>query len=870
MIKLRSVCALFCWLGYAAAAEEAVAPHGGPPEGRLATRQYAPDRNAGFVHMSLDLTPDFQQHTIAGQVVFTLQPIAKPLAELELNAPDMNILSVESSEKIQAWQVTTDRLIITFAGPLPAGHKSRVSIRYNAQPEKGLYFRTPDMGYKPGDEHLFTQGEALDNRYWYPCPDAPNEKFTTEITCHVPVGMTVLSNGRLVSQEKDAAGLTAFHWSQEKPHANYLVSLVAGYFKSVEDKHKDIPLALYVPPSDIQEAPNSFRETRDIMDFYEHEIGVPYPWAKYYQVIVQDFMEGGMENTSLTTLTESTLFTPATENLRNSQGLVAHEMAHQWFGDLVTCKDWSHIWLNEGFATYYASLYDGHKNGPDSMLYGFYNTARELFSVSNDTGFIVNRTFTHADDVFGHLAYQKGSWVLRMLRAQLGEDLYRRCIKTYLQRHQYGNVVTEDLSDVIEEISGRSYDQFFDQWVYHAHYPELAATYSWDEKTRLAKISLQQKQSLSEDVLLFNFPLTVAFNCPSGRVEKTITVKEQSEDFYFSLPEAPVTVRLDPRVEVLAKISFDVPAPMLDAQLADQDDLAGRLLAVAALKEKKDHASVAKLKTALNHDAFYGVRVDAAGALASIHSEESLDALLASMEQSDARVRNAVSAALAGFYNPAACQAEIKSLSSEKNPGIKAQDIKGLANYAKPEVHALLLPLLNSHSYRNSLADAAIAAMRVQDDASYLAPIRQTLEQRRDDFTSRGFVNGLDTVAFLARDEEKKDDVRQFLASYVNDKNNVIRTGAIKSLGTLQDPRAMALLQTFANAVKETPEEQAAAAALVAIRAARHPADNLQELRDTVLDLQKENRQLRKDLDALQKKLEAKPAARSSSKPASR
>jgi aminopeptidase N len=866
MMKFPILLAFCSLAAIGARADDFVAPRPAGPEARTVARQYAPDRNAGFVHMSLDLTPDFQQRTIAGEVTFTFKPIDKPLAELELNAADMTIASVESSEKIQAWQAAADRLIITFASAVPAGHESRVSIHYTAQPEKGLYFRTPAMGYKPGDEHLFTQGEALDNRYWYPCPDAPNEKFTTEITCHVPDGMTVLSNGRLVSREKDAAGLTAFHWAQEQPHANYLVSLVAGYFKSVEDKHKDIPLALYVPPSDIQEAPNSFRDTRDIMDFYEHEIGVPFPWVKYYQVMVQDFMEGGMENTSLTTLTENSLFTSATENLRSSQGLVAHEMAHQWFGDLVTCKDWSHIWLNEGFATFYALLYDGHKNGPDSMLYGLYGSARHIFSATEADGSIVNRKFAHADDVFGLLAYDKGSWVLRMLRAQLGEDLYRRCIKTYLERHQYGNVVTADLSSVIEELSGRSYDQFFDQWVYHAHFPELAAAYSWDEKTRLAKISIRQEQTLSEDVLLFNFPLTVAFSGPSGRVEKTIPVKEQSEDFYFSLPEAPAMVRLDPRLEVLAKISFDLPAPMLEAQLAAKDDVAGRLLAVAALKERKNHAGAAQLKTALNHDAFYGVRVEAASALGSIHSDESLDALLASLEQKDARVRNAVISALAGFYNPAARDAEIKSLSTEKNPGIEAQAVKGLANYASPQVHALLLPLLDTHSYRNSLADAAIAAMRAQDDVAYVGPIRQTLEQRRGDFTSRGFVSGLDTVAFLDRDAEKKDDVRQFLSSYVNDKNSVIRRGAIKSLGTLQDPKSMPVLETFANAVKDTPEQQAASAALQAIRAARHPADNLQELRDAVLDLQKENRQLRKDFEALQKKIEAKPAGRSSSK----
>ena len=369
MKKLLLLSALLCLTTTAIADDDFDAPHGGPDKAHAATRQYAPDRDAGFVHMSLDITPDFKQRTIEGTVTYTFNPISKPLPELNLNAAEMNILSVESSEKIQAWQVTSDSLVITFAAAIPTNHESRVTIHYSAEPEKGLYFRTPEMGYKPGDEHLFTQGEAIDNRYWYPCPDSPNEKFTTEITCHVPEDMTVLSNGRLLSSDKDSAGLKAVHWSQEKPHANYLVSLVAGYFKSVEDKHNDTPLALYVPASDIQEAPNSFRDTKDIMDFYEHEIGVPYPWAKYYQVMVQDFMEGGMENTSLTTLTELSLFTPATENLRDSQSLVAHEMAHQWFGDLVTCKDWSHIWLNEGFATFYALLYDGYKNGNDSMVY---------------------------------------------------------------------------------------------------------------------------------------------------------------------------------------------------------------------------------------------------------------------------------------------------------------------------------------------------------------------------------------------------------------------------------------------------------------------------------------------------------------------
>jgi aminopeptidase N len=303
---------------------------------------------------------------------------------------------------------------------------------------------------------------------------------------------------------------------------------------------------------------------------------------------------------------------------------------------------------------------------------------------------------------------------------------------------------------------------------------------------------------------------------------------------------------------------------MIAAQLADANDVVGRLQAVAMLKDKKDHESIAQLKTALNRDPFYGVRVEAAAALASIHTDESLEAILASMTQPEARVRNAEAAALAAFYNDAAFVAETKAVAMEKNPDIQAQYIKGLANDPKSATRDLLLSFLQSSSYRHSVADAAIAAMQVQDDTAFLAPIQKSIQEQREDFTTRGLTAALDTVAFLARHEEKKDQVLQFLSGFVNDKNVLIRTGAIKALGTLQDPRALPLLQTFASAGKTNPEQPVAQAAMDGIRAARPSGDNLKELRETILNLQKENSQMRKDLDDLQKKLNARPIPRSS------
>jgi aminopeptidase N len=837
-----------------------------------AERSYPPDREVKVSHLALDLTPDFKQRTFEGKETFQFKPNGKPVQELSLDAIDLTILSVTSTEEIQGWQATTNKLVITFVAPVPIDKEVGVTIAYRAQPSKGIYFRTPEMGYKEGDTHLFSNGEPVEARHWYPCFDSPNAKFTSEVTCRVAEGMTAISNGRLVSEEKDpATGLTVFHWSQERPHANYLISLAAGYFKKLEDKHNDVPLAYLTPPSESSEAPAFFRDTKDIMGFYESEIGIPFPWPKYYQICLNDFVWGGMENTSATLLTDDEMFTEATENILDGDELVSHEMAHQWFGDLVTCDDWSDIWLNEGFATYYALLYDGHKNGHDSMLFGLYQNARRITGTQDDTNAIVRRTYGNPEDVFGrlsYLAYAKGGWVLHMLRSQLGDELYRRCIKTYLERHQYGNVATEDLRKVIEELSGRSYDQFFDQWLYHAHHPELEASYSWDEKTRLAKVSLRQAQKVDQNVLLFSFPLTIRFKGKFGTVDRPILVKEKEADFYFPLESVPRIVRLDPDCTLLAKTTFNLPNDMLYAQLADQNDMLGRLLAIEQLKEKKDKETVEKLKEAMTNDSFYGVRGAAAWALSSIHTDDSLEALVTSPRQPDARVRWQVGGGIDGFYRDSAYDFTRNTLKNEKNPMILSTSIAALGKYAQPDVRDVLIKFLNSESYRNQLAGAAIDAMRSQDDPAYIAPLMETLRKREADFRSWRFGSSLDTLAYLARNEEKKDAVREFLLGYVNHKKESIQVAAIQALGMLGDPRSIAVLQTFADAAKASPQQTVAEKAVADLRAGRKPVDDFKNLRQEVLDLEKANREQSKELADLKKQFESKDAG--SAKPKSK
>ena len=829
-----------------------------------ATRKYAPDRWVDIQHVLIDVTPDFKARTIAAQTTLRFQPIAKPLRELKLDAVDLRITQVESTAPIRGWQNTDRHLIVTFNADLPPSAEVSLTVRYTAEPTDGLYFRTPEMGYPAGDTHLFTQGEPISQRHWFPCFDAPNEKFTSETICRVPEGMTVVSNGRLVSQEKDpSTALTAFRWLQDKPHVNYLIALVAGKFEKLEARHRDLELTFLTPPSEFRWASSSFADTPAIMAYLEQEIGVPYPWAKYAQACVHDFVAGGMENTSLTILTLGTLFPPETGNIRSSQGLVAHEMVHQWFGDLVTCKDWSHLWLNEGFATYYEALFEGHKNGRDHLLYNLWEKAQSVLSVENDTTPIVWRDFGHPDEQFSFRAYPKGAWVLHMLRSQLGEDLFRRCVKTWLERHAYGVVVTEDLNSVMEELSGQSFDPFFDQWVYHAGVPEMEVTYAWDEQTRLARLSVKQTHNVSDKVRLFQFPLPVRFTTSSGVVDRTLRIAAKAEDFYVALPSKPTLLRVDPDYTVLAKMKVELPNDLLHAQLEDPSDALGRLLAVTTLSGRKDQDTIDRLKKRLNEDAFHGVRIEASKALRAAHTDEALEALLASTRQPDDRVRQQVHEDLGAFYRESVLQATQAALDGERNPDVQAPLIRALSAHASPETKAILLRLLRTESFHNEVAEAAIDAMRGQDDPAYIPPLLDTLRTREAAFTTYGFEKALKALAWLARHEENRDAVREFLASKLNHLKPSVRKNAIEALGTLGDPKALAKIETFTRGAKDSPERKAAETAVSSLRASKRPSENLQDLRNEVLAMQKENRELKKDFESLRKKLEELQAGKS-------
>lgn len=825
--------------------------------------QYAPVRQVDVLHIKLDVTPDWDAKTVSGTSSITAKPISEPVSVLRLDAIDIRVKEVRcEGGTVSDFVSTRDSLQILFDTPLPVGKEFRVDIDYSAQPNAGLYFRTADMGYPESDTHIWTQGEAHEARHWFPCFDYPNERSSTEIICHVPAEMTVLSNGKRMGEHIDAAGLKAVRWLQEKPHVNYLMCLVAGNLTKFEKQHRDIPLGFYTQPTLAEHAPNSFVDTPDIMAFFEKEIGMLFPWVKYDQVTIADFTAGGMENTTLTTLTDGTVFSKATENIRSTRSLDAHEMAHQWFGDYVTCKDWSHLWLNEGFATYYTHLYEGHKFGRDAMLYRLHRDAvGQILNNDKDTKSIVYKEYTDPMQQFDYRAYPKGAWVLHMLRCQLGDDLYRKCIQVYLEKHGLTSVVTDDLRQVIEEQSGRPMDRFFDQWLYHPRHPDLKITYSWIPTQKLAKVTVRQTQPISDDVLLYQFPTKLRFVVGEKVIDHEITVQDVEEDFYVALPAQPKIVRFDPEYTVLASIDFDMPNDLVEAQVRYQDDMMGRLLAVELLEKRKTNAAVELLKERLNEDAFYGVRIAAARALGKQETDEAIEILGASWRnQTDARVRSEVVSAMLAKFQPSTLYNAMLVLEQESNPAIQATAIAALAKFHGEPTQSKLIELLDSKSFNDELALAAISAMGRQNDPVYAAPLMKMLRERGANLRSGGMARLIGTVAKLCRDTDKQSECFDYIKTQLNHPKTNVRAAMIAALGELGDRRGVAILESHADSSNETIK-RAAERAINNLneKSPAAPAEVI-ELRKSLGDLRKETEKIKEEFKAFQKQTEAAAA----------
>ncbi|HEX3343397.1 MAG TPA: M1 family metallopeptidase, partial [Polyangiaceae bacterium] len=457
-----------CGCASLGAAEHQASSAGRPFALPTSSRHFERDRPFAIDHLALDVTLDLAARSLRGKASLDVRRIDPAADELLLDAVGFELREVTLDGKTVPWHYDGRALRVTVE---PGRDKARVVVGYRAAPRRGLYFLEPDEHYPARPRQVWSQCQEEDARQWFPCHDSPHLKMTTEIVAHVPNGWYALSNGALVSSAKPKDGDWTYHWKMSEPHSSYLVTLAAGEFAELADKAKagdrDVPLAYLVPRGREEDGRRTFARTPQMLEHFSEVTGVPYPWNRYAQIVVADFIFGGMENTTATTMYEHILLDERAAIDVSSDDLIAHELAHQWFGDYVTCRAWYEGWLNEGFATYFEHVWREKNLGHDEYEYGLKVDLDAYVGEAHGRYRrpIVCQDYDSPLDLFDRHLYEKGALVLHALRAEVGTALFWRGVRSYLASHARGVVETRDLQRAMEDVSGRSLGRFFEQWV---------------------------------------------------------------------------------------------------------------------------------------------------------------------------------------------------------------------------------------------------------------------------------------------------------------------------------------------------------------------------------------------------------------------
>jgi aminopeptidase N len=495
--RIRTVLAASLLLTLATVAAGFSAPRSFAPEGTPV--HYMPTRQYDLQHLRLDLTFDWDAKSVAGTATHTLAPLLPGVDSLVFNAAGLDVrkIRVNGAERPFSLDPQAETLTVKLDRGYGPQDRLEVAIDYSARPEAGLYFVGPDAGYPRKPRQIYSQGETDLNRHWFPTWDYPNDRTTTEMIATVKRPLAVVSNGKLLEVTDRPDGRRAYHWRMDVPHTTYLVSVAIGDFTKVTDTWRGIPVEYHVPPgTDEATTRRSFGDTPKILEFYSQATGHPYPYAKYAQSAVIDYMWGGMENISATTQTARTLHDARAEADSPSEGLVAHETAHQWFGDLLTCEDWSNTWLNEGFADYFTALYKRSAHGDDEFAWEIDDFRRSyLGEVERDYRRpIVDRRYADPIDMFDSHSYGKGALVLHTLHYLLGEEGWSKGIRAYVDRFAGQTVTTPDFQNAVETATGVSLGPLFEQYVYGTGHPELKVKWDYQPDTRQVHLEIRQTQ----------------------------------------------------------------------------------------------------------------------------------------------------------------------------------------------------------------------------------------------------------------------------------------------------------------------------------------------------------------------------------------
>ncbi len=827
---------------------------------------FAPDRPVGLAHLRLELEPDLAARNLRGQVTLSLRSRREALRAVELDAVAMTFGAVTIDERaVAGTHYDGRRLRIELDRAYGLDGAFTVSIAYTCAPLRGLYFVGPDEAHPGRPLECWTQGQDEDSRYYFPCMDAPLVKSTSEVLCTAAAGLFVLSNGELRERRELGDGRVLWHYAQTIPHSPYLVTLVCGELAELKTRAPEsgVDVYFYGPKGREADIERSLQATPAMIDFFGKTIGVPYPFSRYSQVFVSDFIFGGMENTTATTLTGEAMLDERAALDQDIEYLVAHELAHQWWGDLLTCREWPEAWLNEGFATYFEYVWRTHARGRDEADV---ELLADLDTYLDEAGEyqrpIVCRQFEEPIDLFDRHLYEKGGRVLHMLRHELGESVFWRAVRLYAERHARGSVETRDLARAVEEASGRNLDRFFHQWIDQPGHPELECTWRWDADRRAGTLRVEQKQ---EGDRQYTLATTLRLEVAGAERDEPLRISERSHVFEIRLPEAPTQVVFDPGDVLLKTVKLDKPLPLWTRQLAAARLGVDRVLAARALGDHPETASVAALRQALEHDDFWAVRAAAATALGKTRRQDALAALLAARAQAQARVRRAVAAALGEFRvdlhpgNQAAAEA-LSAWVKDGDPScfVEALAALSLGRVRAPGAVAALAPVLERRSYMDTIRARALEGLGATADAAAY-PVVEAAITRAASFQSRRAA-----VAALARLAEGTADARRArekLEATLADPDFRVRMDAASGLVELGDPRSVAAIERAGASELDGRAKRRFRNAVTQLREKGSGGEKLRKLGEEVERLRGESIRLRERVEKLEAQAPGAPRA---------
>lgn len=811
----------------------------------------AATRLSDIIHTKLDVRFDWQKQYMYGKATITVRPYFYPASTLVLDARGMEIkevdLVVDKNKTPLTYKYENNTLTINLNKEYKATENYTVFIDYVSKPnelksggsaaitdDKGLYFINPDGSEKNKPQQIWTQGETQASSVWFPTIDRPNERMTQEIYITVDKKYVTLSNGELASSFDNGDGTRTDYWKMDLPHAPYLAMMAIGEFAVVKDnKWRGKEVNYYVEKEYEPHAKAIFGNTPEMLEFYSNKLGVEYAWNKYSQVVARDYVSGAMENTTATLHGEFLQRTDRELLDHDNESIVAHELFHQWFGDLVTCESWSNLPLNESFATYGEYLWEEYKYGRDAAdLHSAQSRAGYFAEASRKQVNLIRFYYDDKEDMFDGHSYNKGGQVLHMLRTYVGDDAFFASLKLYLEKNKFTSVEIHQLRLAFEEVTGEDLNWFFNQWFLSSGHPDLVIRTEYDAANKKQLVKIKQVQDFTKTPL-FELPMAIDIYS-NGKVERhKVVVKKQEEVFEFDAAVKPQLVNVDATKSTLCTKNEVKTIDELVFQYKNAPLYLDRFEALSQLASKaSDSLATMVIISALN-DKFWSLRNDAIEMLKNVRSghEKEIKEKLVNIAQKDEKaiVRAAAIDFLAENYKDEDLLALYKNGLNDRSYGVLGSSLIAIGKVNPKEAMDL------AKKYETEKSNDVLYA------------VGDLYSSYGDDSNNAFFLNNADKFSGFS----KIGFISQYAAFLKNNKKDAtIDSGADLLYSIAKEKGISKWVSYYAKkSIKELAgiyedKEQKASQKLKDLKAANPNAGGTQELQSEIDNAQKQKQKL--------------------------